>query len=100
MILRKNNLPIVPVYNNSEVLAAIAYLERKAQELERPIVIYLGVGSTQGSHDGYNITARFITAIANKSGVIFVVGTGNLGDSEGHVTKHMKNVGGYRYCRA
>lgn len=93
MILRKNNLPIVPVYNSSEVLAAIAYLERKAQELERPIVIYLGVGSTQGSHDGYNITARFITSIANKSGVIFVAGTGNLGNSEGHVTKYIKNVG-------
>lgn len=92
-ILKRNNLPIVPVYNNSEVLAAIAYLEKRAQELERPIVIYLGVGSTQGSHDGYNITARFITSIADKSGIIFVAGTGNLGNSEGHVTRYIKNVG-------
>lgn len=92
-ILKRNNLPIVPVYNNSEVLAAIAYLEKRAQELERLIVIYLGVGSTQGSHDGYNITARFITSIADKSGIIFVAGTGNLGNSEGHVTRYIKNVG-------
>ena len=93
MILRKNNIPIVPVYNNSEVVSAIVYLVKEAQELGRPIVIYLGVGSTQGSHDGYNITARFITSISNRSGVIFVAGTGNLGNSEGHVTKYIKNVG-------
>lgn len=92
-ILRENRLPIVPVYNNSEVLAAIVYLDETAKKLDRPIVIYLGIGSSQGSHDGDNITARFITSVANKSGVVFVTGTGNLGNSEGHITKYIKNVG-------
>lgn len=85
-ILRENNLPDVPVYNNSEVLAAIEYLRKSAQELRRPIVIYLGVGSQNGSHDGYNITSRFITSIARRRDIVFVAGTGNLGDAEGHST--------------
>lgn len=92
-ILRENRLPQVPVYNNSEVLSAVVYLYNTAKALGRPIVIYLGVGSTQGSHDGANITSMFITSIASRSGVVFVAGTGNLGNSEGHVTRYIKNVG-------
>ena len=92
-ILRENRLPSVPVYDNSEVLSAIVYLYNEAQKLGRPIVIYLGVGSTQGSHDGLNITSMYITSIGSRSGVVFVAGTGNLGNAEGHVTRYIKNVG-------
>ena len=92
-ILRQNNLPEVPVYNNSEVLAAIEYLRKSAYELRRPIVIYLGVGSQNGSHDGYNITSRFITSIARLRDIVFVAGTGNSGDSEGHSTNFIRMAG-------
>ncbi len=92
-ILRENNIPEVPVYNNSEVLSAIEYLRRRSQELRRPLVIYLGVGSSEGSHDGYNITARYISSIASTSGLVFVIGTGNLGAAEGHVVKFIQNAG-------
>lgn len=91
-VLRDNNIPEVPVYSNAEVLAAIEYLRKKCYELVRPMIIYMGVGSNDGSHDGYNITGRFITSIASKANIIFVLGTGNLGDSEGHVTEFIKNI--------
>ena len=58
------------------------------------MIVFFGVGSHEGSHDGYNITARFITSIASKAGIVFASGTGNSGDSEGHVTDFVKNVGG------
>lgn len=92
-ILRENNLPVVPVYNNSEVLSAIEYLRKSAYELRRPLVIYLGVGSQNGSHDGVNITSRFITSIARRRDIVVVAGTGNSGASEGHSTNFVGIVG-------
>ena len=92
-VLRENNLKPFPVYSNSEVLAAIEFLRRTAKQLKRPLVIYCGVGSHDGSHDGYNITARFISSIANREGIVFIAGTGNSADSEGHATDYIQNIG-------
>lgn len=92
-VLRENNHPAVPVYNNTELLAAIEYLRKVSEKLDRPMIIYIGVGSNDGSHDGYNITGRFMTSIASKSGIAFVSGTGNTGDSEGHASSFIRNVG-------
>lgn len=92
-VLKENNMPEIPVYSNTEVLAAIEYLRKLYYELAKPIIVYIGVGSTDGSHDGYNITARFISSISSKAGILFVSGTGNNGDSEGHVTNFISNFG-------
>lgn len=91
-INKENGLNSIPIYNNTEVLAAIAYLKRLGEESQRPLVIYLGVGGQEGSHDGYNITSRYLTYTASKPGVIVVAGTGNLGDYEGHALGFVKNV--------
>ena len=92
-ILRENNLPMVPVYNNTEILSSIEYARRLANLYRRPLVIYFGVGSNDGSHDGYNITARYITEAATRTGTIYVAGTGNQGNAEGHVRRFVKNEG-------
>lgn len=92
-IMRVNNLQQKPIYNNTEILAGVVHLYKLSRKIRKPIVIYLGVGSTAGSHDGNNITAKFITSITNKSSVVFVAGTGNLGNSEGHTTGYVKSVG-------
>ena len=55
-INKENGLNSIPIYNNTEVLAAIAYLKRLGEESQRPLVIYLGVGGQEGSHDGYNLS--------------------------------------------
>lgn len=91
--LRENNLPSVPAYSNTEVLSAVEYLRVTANKLNRPLVIFFGVGSSEGSHDGYNITARYITSLSNRGGTVFVTGTGNQGNSEGHARNFIKNVG-------
>lgn len=91
-INRENGLKEIPIYNNTEVISAIEYLAKISDELNRPIVIYIGVGSQEGSHDGYNITASYITSIASKPGIIIVAGTGNSGNYEGHVTGFVKDT--------
>lgn len=92
-VLRENNLTSVPVYNNTEVLTAIEYLRRISEKLKRPMIIYLGVGSNDGSHDGYNLTARYITSISSIEGIVLIAGTGNTGGAEGHALGFIDNVG-------
>ncbi|MEG0295891.1 MAG: S8 family peptidase [Clostridium sp.] len=88
----ENGIKPIPIYNNTEVLAAIEYIRKIGEELNKPIVIYLGVGSNEGSHDGYNITASYLTKISSKPGVIVVAGTGNSGNDEGHVIGVVNNI--------
>ena len=47
-INRENGLKEIPIYNNTEVISAIEYLAKISDELNRPIVLYIGVGSQEG----------------------------------------------------
>jgi len=91
--LRENDLQEVPVYNSSEVVAGLDFLRKTAIERNQPMVIYIGVGSTEGSHDGTNLVSRYVTSLGNNRGLCCVAGVGNEGDSQGHASGYIKNVG-------
>lgn len=91
--LRENNIQEIPVYNASEIVAGLEFLRRTAVERNQPMVIYIGLGSTEGSHDGTNLVSRYVTAIGNNRGICCVAGVGNEGDSQGHASGNIKNVG-------
>jgi subtilisin family serine protease len=91
--LQANGVPYTPVYNDAEVLAAIDYLKNTSVKLNRPMVIYLGVGTTEGSHDGNNLISRYISSIGRLRGVITVAGVGNEGASEGHSSGVINQAG-------
>ncbi|MFW2499786.1 S8 family peptidase [Clostridium diolis] len=88
-----NGIPYTPVYNDSEVLAAIDYLKNASVSLNRPMVIYIGVGTTEGSHDGNNLISRYIASLGRLRGLITVAGVGNEGASEGHASGIIKQTG-------
>lgn len=90
--LEVNNLPIVPAYNAPEVLSAIQFLRKTAERLNKPMFIYYGVGTNDGSHDGNNITSKFISFIGTRGGIVNVAGTGNTGSDESHITRYIKNI--------
>ncbi|AOR23595.1 S8 family peptidase [Clostridium taeniosporum] len=91
-MLVDNRIKPVPVYNLSEVLSAIEYIKQFAIKSRKPTVIYLGVGSTEGSHDGMNLISRYVSSIASIRGIALITGVGNEGDSQGHVVGYIKNV--------
>jgi hypothetical protein len=91
--LEENGVPYTPVYNASEIVAGIEYLKRVAVERRQPMVIYLGLGTTEGSHDGKNLISRYVTSLGDNRGICFVNGVGNEGDSQGHVSGYIRNVG-------
>lgn len=91
-ILKGNGIEYIPVYNAAEILAGIEYLKNFAIRVNRPIVIYLGVGTTEGSHDGNNLISRYITSIGTIRGIVTVTGVGNEGAAEGHASGYIKNL--------
>nr|WP_286674329.1 S8 family peptidase [Clostridium sp. ZBS15] len=90
--LVENRISPIPVYNASEVLYAIEYLKNFAIRVKKPMVIYLGVGSTEGSHDGMNLISRYVSSISSIRGIVIVTGVGNEGDSQCHTSGYIKNV--------
>lgn len=88
-----NGVKYIPVYNNAEVLAAIEYLKNFSIKAQKPMVIYIGVGATEGSHDGDNLISKYLTSIGSIRGVVSVVGVGNEGASEGHASGNIKGLG-------
>lgn len=91
--LQENGVPSIPVYNASEVVGGLEYLRRFARERRQPMVVYISVGSTEGSHDGTNLISRYVTSLGNERGICTVTGVGNQGDSQGHTSGYIKNQG-------
>lgn len=91
--LQENGVPEIPVYNASEIVGGLEYLRMVSRELRQPMVIYIGVGSTEGSHDGTNLISRYVTSLGNERGICTVAGVGNEGDSQGHASGYIKNQG-------
>ncbi|MBZ9690326.1 S8 family peptidase [Clostridium sp. M14] len=92
-ILQSNNVKYTPIYNSSEVVAGIEYLKNFSVKMNKPMVIYLGVGTTEGSHDGNNLISKYLTSIASVRGIALVAGVGNEGAAEGHASGIIKNIG-------
>ena len=76
--------PGVGRYTTIEVYLAVRYLSKVANELGKPIVICIPVGSNTGAHDGTNAIETAIDAISKQVGFLFVAGTGNGGDTDTH----------------
>ncbi|MDB2100307.1 S8 family peptidase [Clostridium paraputrificum] len=91
--LRENGVPVVPVYNSGEVLSGIEFLNAYALKVRKPIVIFIGVGTTIGAHNANNIISRYLTNISDRRGIVIVAGTGNEGGSEGHYSDIIKYTG-------
>jgi len=91
--LKENNVEYAPVYNASEIVSGLEFLRKISRDRKQPMVMYLGLGSTEGGHDGTSLISRYVTDLGSNRGLCFVGGTGNEGDSQGHASGYIKNVG-------
>lgn len=88
-----NNIVSPPIYNTSELVSALEFLRSEFIRINKPMVIYIGVGSTYGSHDGLNLVSRYVSDLGNTKGLCMVNGTGNEGNAQGHVSGIIKSEG-------
>lgn len=71
-------------YSESDIIAAVKYLESYAISLVRPLVICIGIGSNMGDHEGHSILAGYLNNIATRRSRAVVLCGGNEGNSAHH----------------
>lgn len=95
-MLKENLLEDVPVYNTAEIVAGIEYLKNEFFKLQnKAMVIYLGFGATEGSHDGGSVLSSYLSNIGTIRGICLVSGVGNEGDKQGHTTGYINSKGDF-----
>lgn len=78
--------PEAEVFQENDVMMAIAYAISWAKKLEMPLSICLGIGSSQGAHLGTNALSQYVDYVANFSQVSVSVAAGNEGNTRNHST--------------
>lgn len=74
----------VPAYSESDIIAAVRYLESYAISLVKPLVICIALGSNMGDHEGHSILAGYLNTIATRRSRAVVLCSGNEGNSAHH----------------
>ena len=71
---------------STDLMRAITFVFRKAQELERPVVLNLSIGDTYGAHDGTSLLERYIDSVCANGRNVICIGAGNEATSNGHTS--------------
>lgn len=77
----ENGLP-----RTTELMQALEYVIRKAEEHARPVAVNISIGSVYGSHRGTSLLETYINGMANRGRCVIAVGTGNEGNTGGHAS--------------
>lgn len=71
-------------YQENDIMAGIRYVERVGVKYRMPVVICLGIGSSQGAHSGESYLETLINEVAGRVGICVVAPTGNEGNARHH----------------
>ncbi len=71
-------------YQENDIMWGLQYLIGVARRLNMPIAICIGLGSSQGPHDGRSTLSHLISVGANFPGVSIVTAAGNEGNTRRH----------------
>ncbi len=74
----------VPCFQETDIMLALQFLDRMAEELNRPLVTCIALGTTMGAHDGTSLLDYYVNELARKRRRCIVIGGGNEGNSAGH----------------
>lgn len=73
-----------PAYAEPDVHAAVNFLVEFAIRRSQPLVIFLGISSSQGDHNGLGRFAAFLDVLTSQPGFAVVLSGGNEGNSAHH----------------
>lgn len=85
----------VPCYQENDIMWGIQYVIQAARSLNRPVSICLGLGSSQGPHDGRDYLSSHVSVGADFPGVTITIAAGNEGNSRRHYFGIIDPVAGY-----
>lgn len=74
----------VQAYGETDIMMAVMYADRFAEQFRRPVVICIGLGTNYGDHAGSSPLSRYLNYIASKRSRSVVVCGGNEGNAGHH----------------
>lgn len=80
------------IYNESEIINGMEFLINVKLKDDDPIVIFIPLGSTEGSHTGNTLLEVYIDRISIEPGILVVTGTGNESSTNGHISGKLERV--------
>ncbi len=86
--------PDIPAYQENDIMAAVSYLLGLANQQQMPLVICLGLGTSQGNHEGTSLLSIQLQDFDGFPGLVAVAAAGNeVGYHHhflGHITSDME----------
>lgn len=71
-------------FQESDVILGIRYLVEEAKKMERPLVICITMGTSQGIHDGQGVMSQYLANLLLLSGVDVSIAAGDEGNRGRH----------------
>lgn len=73
-----------PCYQEDDIMSAVYFLIRYATLVKKPVIICIGLGSSQGAHLGNSPLSNLLNYYSQKVGCAVCLPMGNEGDSRTH----------------
>ena len=70
----------------TELMQALDYVYRRAQEWRLPVAVNLSFGNVYGPHNGTSLLETYIAELADRWKSVICIGTGNEGSTAGHAS--------------
>ncbi|MBN7774532.1 S8 family peptidase [Clostridium aminobutyricum] len=80
-------------FEATAVMIGVEYVLIKARELNLPVVICLGIGTSFGTHDGFSIFEEYLTDVSSIRGVCVCTAAGNEAQAKHHTQGQIAQTG-------
>ncbi len=74
----------VPAFDEEDLIEAVNFMLQEAAGYRRPMVLYFGISSNQGDHNGGGRFSGYLDLISRQSGRAVVIAGGNEGNAFHH----------------
>lgn len=85
----------ISAYQETDIMMGIRYLVDKAILLQKSLVIYIGVGTNSGGHDGSSYLGQYMNDVGDLRSVCIVAPCGNEGNRGTHYYGQITENGAY-----
>lgn len=72
-------------FESTAIMVGVEYIIEKAQQLNRPVAICIGMGTNSGSHDGFTLFEEYLSNVSNQTGTCLCMAAGNESQARHHM---------------
>lgn len=91
LIVKLGNRRNQSIPKTTELMQAVTFAKRFADERGLPLSINISFGNNYGAHDGTALLERYLDSVAATARISISVGTGNDGASSRHVERQLQS---------